>query len=58
MRDLRSSLHVEEEVGTLLGGRALLFGALPAQQKLTKKRAVKGPFLLKLHALCVIGGFM
>ncbi len=45
-------------MGALLGASALLLGALPAQQKLSKKRAVKGPFLLKLHAPCVIGEFM
>lgn len=28
--DLRSSLHMEEEMGTLLGGGALLLGALSA----------------------------
>jgi hypothetical protein len=35
--DLRTSLYMEEEMGTLLGSSVLLLGALPAQQKLTKK---------------------
>jgi hypothetical protein len=32
MPDMRPSLHMEEEVGSLLGGSALLLGTLPAQQ--------------------------
>jgi len=35
---------MEEEMGALLGSSALLLGALQAQQKLTKKRALSGPF--------------
>jgi len=29
LRDLRIAIHMEEEMGSLLGGRALLLGALP-----------------------------
>jgi hypothetical protein len=31
LHDLRPYLHMEKEVGTLLGGCALLLGALPSQ---------------------------
>lgn len=31
LHDLRPSLHMEEEVGTLLGRCTLLLGALPSQ---------------------------
>jgi len=37
MRDVRPSLHVEEEVGSLLGASTLLLGTLPAQQSRTNK---------------------
>ena len=36
-------LHLKEEVGTVLRGRALLLGALPAHQKLSPKKGNQWP---------------
>jgi hypothetical protein len=35
---VRPSFHLEEKMGSLLGGGSLLFGALPAHQKLSPKK--------------------